>query len=269
MGEPLVFAALDRTFSLRGSSSVASLLDDALLDLRVDEPATHHLSVRRTATGRWKVSWDGTLGYVGREDHLALYDALITLNDQAAASGAQHGPVLHGGCVEVEGRAVAFVGHSGTGKSTLTAAMVRAGHGYIADEVTAIDPDTVVRPFHRPIGLRPNSSAVLGSERPDGPFDTIYPLRVGNGWGPLSAGAPLAAVFLVQRGDGVQHSTQQLEPAEALFRLTNETLGGTGNETSMFRHLEWLVHRVPVMRLAYAEVDQAVEYIPRVIPDGA
>ena len=266
MGEPQAFAALDRLFALRCSGPLRAVLTDALHDLLVDEQPQHRLSVRRTLSRRWRVRWDRTNGYVGSDAHLALYDALITLNDQAASCGAETGPVLHGGCVEVDGRAVALVGHSGAGKSTLTAALVRAGHGYIADEVTAVSPDLFARPFHRPIGLRPNSVALLGVDHPEGPFETIYPLRVGGGWGPLSNGAHLAAVFLVQRGPDMRLSADAIRPAEALFRLANETLGGTGAETTMFRRLERLVHQVPVMHLAYREVEQAVEFLPGVVP---
>ncbi len=269
MGEPLAFAALDHTFSLHCSGSIGAVLTGALHDLRIAEPPQHRLSVRRTLSRGWRVRWDRTTGYVGHEAHLALYDALITLNDQAAICGAETGPVLHGGCVEIDGRAVAFVGHSGTGKSTLTAALVRAGHGYIADEVTAIGPDLFARPFHRPIGLRANTVTLLGVDHPDGPFETIYPLRVGGGWGPLSNGARLAAVFLVQRSPDTGPAVDPLRPAEALFRLANETLGGTGNETAMFRHLERLVQHVPVMRLAYSDVEHAVGFVPGVVPRGA
>ena len=266
MGEPQAFAALDRLFALRCSGPLRAVLTDALHDLLVDEQPQHQLSVRPTLSRGWRVRWDRTKGYEGRDRNLALYDALITLNDQAASCGAETGPVLHGGCVEVDGRAVALVGHSGAGKSTLTAALVRAGHGYIADEVTAVSPDLFARPFHRPIGLRPNSVALLGVDHPEGPFETIYPLRVGGGWGPLSNGAHLAAVFLVQRGPDMRLSADAIRPAEALFRLANETLGGTGAETTMFRRLERLVHQVPVMHLAYREVEQAVEFLPGVVP---
>lgn len=47
---------------------------------------------------------------------------------------------LHAGCVEIGGRAVAFAGDSGMGKSTLTAAFLRHGHAVLADDITVVDP---------------------------------------------------------------------------------------------------------------------------------
>jgi hypothetical protein len=46
---------------------------------------------------------------------------------------------LHAGCVELAGKAVAFTGHSGVGKSTLTATFLRRGLPILADDVTVID----------------------------------------------------------------------------------------------------------------------------------
>ena len=46
---------------------------------------------------------------------------------------------LHAGCVEINGRAVAFAGDSGLGKSTLTAAFLRRGYRVLADDVTVVD----------------------------------------------------------------------------------------------------------------------------------
>ncbi len=47
--------------------------------------------------------------------------------------------VLHGSSVVVDGRAVAFLGGSGVGKSTLSAAMVRRGLPLLADDLCVID----------------------------------------------------------------------------------------------------------------------------------
>jgi hypothetical protein len=49
--------------------------------------------------------------------------------------------LIHAGAVVTpRGRGVLLPGASGTGKTTLTAALVRAGFGYLSDEAGAIDP---------------------------------------------------------------------------------------------------------------------------------
>ncbi len=98
------------------------------------------------------------------------YDSLIVLNHHAATTATALGrTVLHGGAVDIAGRAIVVVGHSGAGKSTLTAALTRAGHAYLADEVVAIDDDLVVDAFHRPLGLRSGGLTALGLDIPAGP----------------------------------------------------------------------------------------------------
>lgn len=51
-------------------------------------------------------------------------------------------PCLHGSAVAVDGRAVAFLGHSGAGKSTTAAAFVRGGYAALTDDVLALDKDS-------------------------------------------------------------------------------------------------------------------------------
>lgn len=50
--------------------------------------------------------------------------------------------VLHASAVNVDGRAVAFIGDSGQGKSTMAAGCHAEGHTVLADDVTPIDPET-------------------------------------------------------------------------------------------------------------------------------
>src|SRR5262245_54542872 len=47
--------------------------------------------------------------------------------------------VLHGSSVEVDGRAVVFIGPSCVGKSSIAATLYEAGHRVLADDVTALD----------------------------------------------------------------------------------------------------------------------------------
>ncbi|NED99625.1 hypothetical protein [Phytoactinopolyspora halotolerans] len=71
--------------------------------------------------------------------------------------------LLHAGAVERAGQAVLFPGESGVGKSTLTAACLIRGFGYITDEAVALDPDTGrVTGLARPLMLTPWSTEALG-----------------------------------------------------------------------------------------------------------
>jgi hypothetical protein len=251
------FSALEPVVELHAPRSLVRLLRDSLGDLAVDRTPTARVDIRRHVTGRWSVRLDGASEPLadGTAD-LGLYEAIGTLSDIAARSAAGSGVVLHASCIDVAGTAVALAGVSGAGKSTLAGALALAGHGFLADEVTAVADDGVVRPFHRPIGLRADGAAALGIAIPDGPYEYTYPLRIG-GRALLSEGAPLGAVAVVRRRDASE-GVDELDPAQALFQLANMTLGTTGHERPMFRRLETLVRSIPMYELRYRDVAEGI-----------
>lgn len=62
--------------------------------------------------------------------------------------------VLHGSAVEVDGRGIAFIGHSGAGKSTMAAMMCAAGGRLLSDDVLHLELDDGVRCLGRAAELR-------------------------------------------------------------------------------------------------------------------
>jgi hypothetical protein len=60
--------------------------------------------------------------------------------------------VLHGAAVAKDGRALAVCGASGDGKSTLAAALCRAGFEFVADDICAVGLDAEGRPVVWPDG---------------------------------------------------------------------------------------------------------------------
>jgi len=92
-------------------------------------------------------------------------------------------PVLHASAVVIDGRAFAFLGQSGRGKSTMAAAMARAGFAFLTDDGLLLerrDDGFYVKPYLPSIRLLPDSeSAVLGAELPEeDPDADIYKARV-------------------------------------------------------------------------------------------
>ncbi len=78
-------------------------------------------------------------------------------------------PCLHASAVVIDGRAVAFLGHSGAGKSTTAAAFVRRGFAALTDDVLALDfksdGEYHVLPGHNVVRLAPDAvRALYGTE---------------------------------------------------------------------------------------------------------
>lgn len=86
------------------------------------------------------------------------------------------GLVLHGSAVEVGGRAVAFLGAQGRGKSTMAAAMVDRGHPLLTDDLLALGDSTsevAVMPGYPRVKLWPD--AVRGLNRDPTDLPHLYP----------------------------------------------------------------------------------------------
>jgi hypothetical protein len=186
-----------------------------------------------------------------------LAEAMIVVNRYAARSVEADLLTLHAGVVVVpDGQAVALCGHSGAGKSTATAAAVLAGHGFLADEVCAVHPEShLVRPYLRPIGLRAGGAAAIG----------VHIEGASALWVPPSvhaADAPLGLIALVERRPGAATVTRLDAPA-ALERLADHTLVSDAERRRAFRRLADLVRRVPVVALGYEHATDAVGHLTR------
>lgn len=107
------------------------------------------------------------------------------------------GLFLHGSAVAIAGRAVAFLGHSGGGKTTLAGAFAKAGHPYLTEDVIELVGDGgSYRLLPKPTGLRlfPDSAAYLAGEDPalaEGEEKSEVALPV------CDEPAPLAAIFVL------------------------------------------------------------------------
>jgi hypothetical protein len=72
----------------------------------------------------------------------------------AIASGAEEHVFIHAGVVARAGRAIVLPGQSWSGKTTLVAALVRAGAEYLSDEFAVLDANGRVHPFAKPLSVR-------------------------------------------------------------------------------------------------------------------
>jgi hypothetical protein len=61
---------------------------------------------------------------------------------------------VHAGVVAFEGRALLLPGRSFSGKTTLTAALLRVGATYGSDEYAVLDSAGLVHPYHRALSVR-------------------------------------------------------------------------------------------------------------------
>ncbi|MEK7424074.1 MAG: hypothetical protein AAB131_09570 [Actinomycetota bacterium] len=259
-----VVGALDACLRFRVPGPEGAWLRELLGDLVVPDPGRELpvIEWEQADAGGWRLQLAGSGAMNDVETAGALAETLVAINSIAATSVVGELAAMHGGTFEVDGVAVAVAGVSGAGKSTTVAAAVLQQHGYLSDEVCAIDIGSwKVRPYHRPIGLRTAGAAAIGVPIPSPVVDYafVYPWRV-SAVGRLAESAPLGLIALVERRPGPVELVE-LRPADALVRLAALTLGSAGNERLLFRRFEQVARAIRVIELRHDDVFAAVDVL--------
>jgi hypothetical protein len=163
---------------------------------------------------------------------------------------------LHASAVAVDGRAVAFLGGPGWGKSTLAAALHARGHPIVADDIVAVrlaDARATVLPGFPQLKLWPETVSTLGGD-PDGlarvvagAHKRLRPSPAGFSHDEL----PLAGIYVLADEGGPQ--VEPLEPADAVIELVRHawaarSLHATAPAERLSRFAR-LAETVPVRRL--------------------
>lgn len=190
------------------------------------------------------------------EDEIRGY-VLGTLLAGALRQRGYH--VLHGSCVARDGQALAFVGESGWGKSTLAEAFLQRGYAVLTDDLLVLDmrPEGAwVVPGPPYLRLRPEAGRALL----DGHYDTlpsVSPLS-NQRLHALSRGGetpvPLARIYLLDPEDAPRTAVEPLPPNEATLHLLVHSWGkqmfdDPAYRTRHFEHCVALVRGLPVQRL--------------------
>lgn len=169
---------------------------------------------------------------------------------------------LHANAVEVGEAAVAFMGASGQGKSTLAAWFHAQGDNVIADDVCVIGFGGAGRPFASPglprLRLWAEALQVMGHDKANYQRSYIDEAAVVEkfdvpikGAGSASRDIDLAALYLLDRGDALSITRLSgLEAAEAVFANTyrGSYLSAVDGKHDHWRSSIDLVRRVPVFR---------------------
>jgi len=134
--------------------------------------------------------------------------------------------VLHGSCVEINGNAVAFLGQSGAGKSSIAAALHARGHPLIADDVTAIEFDAgraLVYSAFPQVKLSGAVAAALGCAG-DQLID-LHPMETRRGYRvpepALGGPYPLRQIYVLARD--AHPRIEALRPAGAMMELSRHS----------------------------------------------
>jgi hypothetical protein len=160
-------------------------------------------------------------------DVVAATEAVLSDMELWVAEHARRRVFVHAGCVAVDGKAILLPGRSMSGKSSLTAALVRAGADYYSDEFAVLDNLGVVRPYSRPLAMRPYGG---------GPSARVQVEELGGRSGRVPASVAMVAVL--QYDAAVGWETEELTRGQAMIRLFDNTVAARSRPRAAFSALE-------------------------------
>jgi hypothetical protein len=155
---------------------------------------------------------------------------------------------VHAGVVGWNGGAIVLPGRTHAGKSSLVAALVRAGATYYSDEYAVLDEDGFVHPFARALGMRD----------PAGRTHRVDPRTIGSlGETPL----PVARVIATRHVAGGEWRAVPMSPGETVLALLDNTLAARSRPADALRILSAVARRADGFRGERGDADAAVEQI--------
>jgi hypothetical protein len=174
-------------------------------------------------------------------------------------------PTLHASGVVVDGRAVAFLGTAGGGKTTTASAMVAAGHPFLVDDLLALDVragSVAAQAGYPMLRLLPEQVRHLLGVEPEA-YPLVHPsfgkrrVPVAD-LGAFHAGpAPLHRVYLPVRQRGGPITIEPLPPRHAVVALVRESFLGP-----LVHPLGLSASRLPVLARALETVAVRVLRFP-------
>jgi hypothetical protein len=232
-------------------AAAIDLVAGALAAADTSIPPARSIVLRRRDDGRLDLLDDDRIVLPDVEPALAAESLAWRLN--AVAAEATGHVVLHAGTVSTPdgGRGVVLPGPSGTGKSTLTAAAVADGWGYLSDEHAALDLATGrAVPLAKPLDLGDR-----GLVPPEA-------LRPGAAAGHTTA---VGAVVFPSWDDGAVLAVEPLAPADALLALWAQTMNAEVVGAAGFAVLAGLADVVPAVHVRYGTTTDALAALVDVV----
>ncbi len=145
-----------------------------------------------------------------------LEEALAALQSDLhtqVAAWARERLFVHAGVVGWGGKVVVIPGRTFSGKSSLVAALVRAGATYFSDEYAVFDADGCVHSYAKPLSLRDEEGSPQGT----------YPIEALGGQAATEP-LPVGMIVSTQYQEGARWRPRLLSPGRAMLTLLDNTV---------------------------------------------
>jgi hypothetical protein len=158
---------------------------------------------------------------------------------------------VHAGVVAWGGQAVIIPGRSFSGKTTLTAALVKAGCVYYSDEYAVLDAAGRVHPYTRRLGIREGEKFERATRY------EVESLGGKRGTRPL----PVALVIVSQYKPGATWRPRRLTAGEGALAMLENTVSARREPQAAFATLRRVVAEAVTLKGTRGEAQQVVDFI--------
>ncbi len=178
---------------------------------------------------------------------------LQTLRTDLMVHVADHAPnhvFLHAGVVAVNTQAIVLPGPSHAGKTTLVAALVRAGATYYSDEYAILQPSGLIEPYARDLQIR------VPGEETQTPTPVEH-LQGQAGTQPI----PAATIAFIAYAPNAIWSPQPVTPGMAVLEMLRHTIPVQRTPARVLGTLTALVANATIFRTQRNEADEAAQHL--------
>jgi hypothetical protein len=255
----LAFTSFGVHFEL--SSPEVGLLEEALTYLPLESKPCVNVSVgpryflARSLTApksnkiTFRLHQDGRRLFTcgDQRELLERFGSIVSLH---VAEASLKRTFVHAGVVGWGGSAILIPGRSFSGKTSLVAALVRAGATYYSDEFAVLDGRGMVYPYARPLQVREN-----GSYRQTRRLVEEIGGVAGKG------SLPVALVIVSRYKPGARWAPRHLSPGIGLLRILDNTVSARRSPGIALSTLKQVVSDAVIVKGVRGEVVQVVDWI--------
>lgn len=180
-------------------------------------------------------------------------DALENHLQLSVAELAANRVFVHAGVVGWKGRALLLPGRSFAGKSTLVAALLKAGATYYSDEYAVLDGRGHVHPYPRRLALR----------QPEGPPRRVGPEEFGAAAG--TAPLPVGLVALTRYQPEARWRPKPLTAGRAVLEMLENTVPAQRAPAAVLHTLEKVAPHCRALKGLRGEAEEAAHHLLRAL----
>ncbi|MEW5977948.1 MAG: hypothetical protein AB1898_19315 [Acidobacteriota bacterium] len=183
---------------------------------------------------------------------------------------------IHASIIQCGQQAVLFPGVPGSGKTTLSAAMLAWDARYYSDEIALIDPRTLlVHPYPKCLCIKQGAVPLLKSlfphlaleptwiKRTKGAVCFLDPWKLSND--PIASPQPIRYVLFPSWSPGSAPALQPITRAEAMFDLTRYSFNFLNYKNSATRLLANIVREAECFRIQAGDLNQTCRLVVNLV----